>query len=197
MRRAKSLPWALTLCIALGAGAPASASTFARVGLDYLVAENGLIVVGEVLSTRSYWNEPGTFILTDVQVSVSEVLRGRLGDHEITVTLPGGTVGDESVAVIGGAELILGKSYVLFLQKGDLPGASGVYVVRDHSQGIFDIRMGKDGLRAVSQAVHKELVPDAFGNATAPGEGPGMPFQAMRQAIRDLVKQGVGHKEVK
>jgi hypothetical protein len=196
MRREKSLPWVLALCIAGGIGAPAGASTFARVGLDYLVAENGMIVVGEVLGTRSYWNDPGTLILTEVQVSVSEVLKGRVAGHEITVTLPGGTVGDETVAVIGGAELIPGKSYVLFLQKGDLPGAGGVYVVRDHSQGVFDVQMGKDGLRAVSQATHMELVSDGFGNVTAPGGAPGMPFQSMRRSIRELAARGAGRKEV-
>ncbi len=197
MRRATSFLWGLTFAIALGIGTPAGASTFVRVGLDYLVAGNGLIVVGEVLSTRSYWNDPGTLILTEVQISVSEVLKGRWADHEITVTIPGGTVGDDTIAVLGGAELIQGNSYVLFLQKGDLPGASGVRVVRDHSQGIFEIRLGKDGLRAISQAARMELVPDAFGNAAAPGGAPGLPFQAMHQSVRDLVERGAGHKEVK
>jgi hypothetical protein len=197
MRRARKSFCGLTLAIALGVSAPAGASTFVRVGLDYLVAQNGLIVAGEVLSARSYWNDPGTLILTDVQVSVSEVLKGRLEDPEITVTIPGGTVGDDTIAVLGGAELIPGHPYVLFLQKGDLPGASGVHMVRDHSQGIFEIKLGKDGLRAVSQAVRMELIPDAFGNKTAPGGGPGLPFQALRQSVRDLVVRRVGHREVK
>lgn len=197
MRRAKSWFLGITMCLALGVGAPASASTFVRVGLDYLVTGNGLVVVGEVSSTRSYWNDPGTLILTDVQVSVSEVLKGRLKDHEITVTLPGGTVGDDTIAVLGGAELIPGNSYVLFLEKGDLPGASGVHVVRDHSQGVFELRLDKNGLRAVSQAARMSLVPDALGNATVPGGAPGQPFQAMRQSIRDLVERRADRKEVK
>jgi hypothetical protein len=167
------------------------------VGLDYLVSQNGLVIVGEVLSTRSYWNAPGTLILTDVQISISEVLKGRFEDHEITVTIPGGTVGDDTIAVLGGAELTPGNSYVLFLQKGNLPGASGVRVVRDHSQGVFEIKLGRDGLRAISQAVRMELVPDAFGNSKAPGGAPGLPFQAMRQSVRDLVERGAEHKEVK
>src|SRR5262245_46535550 len=112
MRRVQSfLPWMLTLCLALAGAAQTGASTFARLDLDDLVAENSLILVGEVLSSRSYWNDPGTLILTEVQVSVSEVLKGRWESHEITVTLPGGTVGDETVAVIGGSELIPEKSY--------------------------------------------------------------------------------------
>lgn len=195
MRRASRLLCGLILAMALGVSAPAEATTFVRVGLDYLVAENGLIVVGEVLSTRSYWNDPGTLILTDVQISVSEVLKGRWADHEITVTIPGGTVGDDTIAVIGGAELIPGNSYVLFLQKGNLPGASGVRVVRDHSQGILEIKLGKNGLRAISQAARMGLVSDALGNAAVPGGEPGMPFQAMRQSVRDLVERGAGHRE--
>jgi len=188
MRRVARLLWGLTIAIALGLDAPARASSFARVGLDYLVAENGLIVLGEVLSTRSYWNDPGTLILTDVQVSVSEVLKGKWNNHEITVTIPGGTVGDDTIAVVGGAELVSGNSYVLFLKKGDLPGAGGVHVVRDHSQGVFEIQPGKDGPRAVSQAVRLELVPDAFGDAAAPGGAPGLRLQALRRSVRDLAE---------
>jgi hypothetical protein len=192
----RKLVWGIMLSIALGVGAPAGASTFARVGLDDLVAANGLIVVGEVLSTRSYWNDPGTLILTEVQVAVSEILEGRLGEPEITVTLPGGTVRGETVAVVGGAELIPGSSYVLFLSKGDLPGAGGVRVVREHSQGVFEIQLGKEGLRAISQAARLALVPDGLGNAVALGGAQGMPFQAMRQSVRDLVERGA-RKEVK
>ena len=176
--------------------APAGASTFARVGLDYLVAENGLVVVGEVVGTRSYWNDPGTLILTDVQIAVSEILKGKLADHEITVTIPGGTVGDDTVAMIGGAELLPGNAYVLFLEKGDLPGVSGVRVVRDLSQGVFEIRMNKGGLRAVSQANRLELVADALGKAVPPGGAQGLGFQELRQSVRDLVARGA-RKEVK
>jgi hypothetical protein len=177
-------------------GAPAGASTFARMGLQDLVAENSLIVVGEVVSSRSYWNGPRTIILTDVQVSVSEILKGKLGEPEITVTLPGGTVDGETVAVIGGAELTPGSSYVLFLRQGDLPGARGVRVIREHSQGVFEIQLAKDGLHAISQATRLSLIPDGLGNTVALGGAQGMPFQSMRQSVRDLAERGA-RKEVK
>ena len=197
MRRTKDLLWGLTLALIFGAGVPAGASTFGRVGLEYLVAENGLIVVGEVLSARSYWNDSGTLILTDVQVAISDVLKGKLADREITVTLPGGRVGDETIAVLGGAELTPGSSYVLFLRQGDLPGVKDVRIVRDHSQGVFELQIGKNGLRGVSQAARMNLVPDAFGSATAPGEGQGLQFLALRQSILDLVERSAGSKETK
>jgi hypothetical protein len=197
MQRTRRLLWALTFAAVLGAGSlPADASSFARVGLDYLVSQNGLVVQGEVLSTRSYWNDPGTLILTDVQISVTEVLKGRWSNPEITVTIPGGTVGDDTIAVLGGAELKPGKPYVLFLQRGELPGIRGVYVVPDHSQGVFEIQSRQGGPRAVSQAVRLALVPDAFGNAETPGGAPGMPLQAMRRSVRELVERG-GRREVK
>jgi len=195
MRRARKLRGELALAVALAVVAPAGASTFLRVGLDYLVAQNGLIVVGDALSTSSYWNEPGTLILTDVRFSVSEVLRGKLADREITVTLPGGTVDGETIAVIGGAEMIPGNSYVLFLQQGNLPGVRGVRVVRDYAQGIFEIHPDREGARAVSQAVRMKLIPDAFGNATAPGGVQGLPLQGLRQSVHDLVERGFGREE--
>lgn len=196
MRSTRRFLCGLAFTLAVAAGAPAGASTFARVGLDYLVAQNGLVVVGEVVSTRSYWNDPGTLILTDVEIAVSEILKGRLAEHEITVTIPGGTVGDDTVAVIGGAELKQGNSYVLFLEKGDLPGVSGARVVRDLSQGVFEIRLSKNGLRAISQANRLELVADALGKAVPPGGAEGLAFQELRQSVRDLVARGAG-REVK
>jgi hypothetical protein len=194
MDRVLRLSQLAVLLAVLLAGTPAAASTFAPVSLDYLVAENGLVVVGEVLSARSYWNEPGTIILTDVKVAVSEVLKGKLEDPEITVTIPGGTVGDDSIALIGGAELLPGRSYVLFLRNGALPGAGGLSIVRDHSQGVFEIQMGREGLHVLSQAVRMQVVPDVLGNAKA-GGAPGMPFQVLRQSVRELADRD-GHREV-
>lgn len=190
------LGFAAALIVA-GATPPASGSTFVRVDLDYLAAENSTIIIGEVVDARSYWNEPGTLILTDVRVLVAEVLKGKLDDQEVTVTLPGGKVGDVASVVVGGAELIPGKSYILFLRQGSLPGAANVRTVSDHSQGVFEVRKTRDGLRAVSQAARMGLVPDFRGNARPPGGVEGLPFNAIVQSVRELVAQRVGRREVK
>ena len=47
--RKKLLDWTLVFTLALGAATSASASRFVRVDMDYLVAENETIVIGEVL----------------------------------------------------------------------------------------------------------------------------------------------------
>jgi hypothetical protein len=181
--------------LAVFVAAQAGASSFVRVGLDYLVAANDTVVVGEVLEKHSYSNESG-FILTDAKVAVAEVLKGNPHLREVTVTLPGGSIGEESTVVVGGAELAQGSSYVLFLRRGNLPGARGVLMVRDHSQGVFEIEKGKDGPRVISQSKAPVLIPDAFGAAEAPGGAKGLGFEEMKQMVRELAARGAG-KEVK
>jgi hypothetical protein len=191
----KLLRGALALAIAAGAAAPSSATTLLRQSLDDLVAGNGTVVLGEVLDTRSYWNAEGTFILTDVRVAAQEILKGRAKERELTFTILGGTVGDKTVLIVGGPELIRGSSYMLFLDEEDLPGAPGARTVRDHSQGIFDVKIAKDGLRAISQASRHPLVPDARGSSVAPGGKEGLPLASMMQTVRELVDRS--RREVK
>ncbi len=177
--------------------APAGATTLIREDLDHLVAGNATIILGEVLDVRSHWNDEGTFILTDVRIAPLEIFKGKLRNRELTVTLMGGTVGDLTTLIVGGAELIPGKSYVLFLNEEDLPGVKGVRTVRDHSQGAFDVVLAKDGIRAVSQANRHPLVPDAKGITEPPGGRQGLPLDTLKQEIREIVKNQGARREVK
>ena len=195
MTLSKFLLGVFVLVTGIALTAPASASQFGRVGLDYLVAENETIVVGEVRETYSYWNAPGTFILTDAKIVVSEVLKGDRHLREVTVTLPGGSVDELSTVVVGGAELKPGSSYLLFLHRGDLPGAPGVQMVRDHIQGVFELKASENGLRAVSQASADTLLPDASGVTEAPGGKRGLRLEAMKETVRELTAHG--RQEVK
>lgn len=182
----------LAFAIAASVVAPASATTLRRMGLNDLVASNGTIVVGEVMESVSYWNGNGDFILTDVRIVATEVLKGRLDRNEFTVTLMGGQVGDTTTLILGTAELIPGRPYVLFLSKDNLPGADNALTVRDHMQGAFDIRMTKGGLRAVSQAAGNPLYPDGSGASDAAGGAEGFLFKNLVETIRDMVERPQG-----
>jgi hypothetical protein len=187
---------AMVLALAASFVAPASATTLIRESLDELVAGNRAIVVGEVVDASSYWNEDHTFILTDVRVAVHEALKGDVTDRELTVTIMGGRVGEITTLIVGGPELIPGNSYVLFLNEENLPGAERALTVRDLVQGAFDVKIDRDGLRAVSQANSHPLLPDSSGYFDAPGGMDGMPLNAMMQSIRETVDRQRTRQEV-
>jgi hypothetical protein len=180
---------AMALAIATAVVAPAGATTLMRADLEKLAAENATVVIGDVVDSHSYWNADGSFILTDVQFAVSEVVKGRPQNREITITLMGGQVGDLTTLIIGGPQLIPGRSYVLFLNEEDLPGAKSALTVRDLVQGAFNLVLAKDGVRAISQANGHPLVPDAKGYIDAPGGIEGMPLNDLIQTVRQQVER--------
>lgn len=188
MSRNRTLQVVLLVALVLGSALPLGATTLIRQSLDGLVAANEMILVGEVIDTFSYWNDEGSFILTDVRVVASEVLKGHLEGDEVTVTLMGGTVRDLSTIIVGGATLEPGSSYVLFLNRDDLPGAPAVHTVRDHVQGAFDLYPVGDELRAVSQANGHPLLPDSLGYTDAAGGEEGYPLDAMVDTLREIVE---------
>jgi hypothetical protein len=197
-RQTRSLLGFAAALIALSAVPSVDASTFNRVGLDYLVAENQTIVVGEVVGARSYWNEEKTFIYTDHRVKVDEVLKGSVAAREITVTVSGGTVGDHTVRIVGAADLVPGRSYVLFLSPANRRGAPNVLTVRDHCQGVFDVEAVRGGLRAVSQARRHNLLRDAQGDDLPVGGREGMPFTTLIRSVRELAdREQDSRREVK
>ncbi|HEV7516127.1 MAG TPA: hypothetical protein VGR07_07490 [Thermoanaerobaculia bacterium] len=174
--------------------APLGATTLVRTGLDELVAANERVIVGKVIDAVSYWNEDKTFILTDVRIAPDETIKGIKGKAKgkLTVTLLGGKVGDLTTLIVGGAELIPGRSYVLFLNPEDLPGARQVLTLPDHCQGAFEITAQKGELRAVSQANRHPLAPDRSGRIDAPGGAEGLPLDTLLENLRGTVKrQGV------
>lgn len=187
---------AMAFAIAASVVAPAGATTLIRESLDELVRSNRTIVVGEVVDVRSYWNADGTFILTDVRVAAHDVLKGNVQNRELTLTIMGGRVGETTTLIIGNPELIPGNSYVLFLNEEDLPGARAL-TVRSLVQGAFDVKIGKDGLRAVSQANGHPLLPDARGSFEPEGGREGFPLYSMTQAIRDMAGRDAARREVK
>ena len=186
----------MAFAIAASVVVPAGATTLIRESLDELVRSNRTIVVGEVVDVRSYWNADGTFILTDVRVAAHDVLKGNVKDRELTLTIMGGRVGETTTLIIGNPELVPGNSYVLFLNEEDLPGRKAL-TVRSLVQGAFDVKIGKDGLRAVSQANGHPLLPAARGSFEPEGGAEGFPLYSMTQSIRDMVARDGARREVK
>jgi len=187
--RVRSPAWCMAVVFLVGnVVMPVQASTFIRSSLEDLVTTNQTVVVAQVLETNSHWNDDGTFILTDVLLAPIEVLKGSSLPKELNITLMGGTVGDLTTVIVGGAVLVAGRSYVLFLDRLNLPGAEGALTVRDHCQGAFDILATGEGLRAVSQA-RMPLLPDSRGLSEVPGGSHGFRLDTMLESIRALIAE--------
>jgi hypothetical protein len=188
MRSKITLTRAVAALALLAAAGPAGATTLRRASVSDLAATSSIVLVGRVLDARSYWNEERTFILTDVRVTPSRVLKGTADPQDVTVTLLGGTVDDQTSLVLAGAELYAGREYVLFLGERDLPGARGVRTVPGHAQGVFEIVAGADGdVRAVSEAVRHGLVPDRHGVSEAPGGATGLRLRDLEEQVLQAV----------
>lgn len=188
MRTESSLTGMLATAILVSAAMPINATTLIRANLDDLATDNSTIVLGKVVESYSYWNADGTFIFTDIRVLAQETLKGdKPAGSEFTFTIMGGTVGDLTTLIIGGPELTPGKQYVLFLNEEDLPSVRATLTVRDHIQGVFDVKQVRGQLRAVSQANRHALVPDAQGKVDVPGGLEGLVFDDLRRLVREHV----------
>lgn len=179
-RSAAALVLAAALC-----SVPTQATTLIRASVDDLVKANETVMIGEVVDTHSYWNSDSSFILTDITIRPEQVLKGAVRKGGVvTITQMGGTVGDLTTLILGGPEFAIGQSYVVFLNKENLPGAEAVTTVRDHCQGVFDIQKTKDGgLRAISQANNLTLAPNTKGNSDVPGGFEGFTLNQLTEQV--------------
>ncbi len=186
-----SMPWLLAVLLLLIAALPSSGTTLRRASLERLVDDHELIVVAQATGMVSYWNEDRSMILTDVTVRPDTVLKGQTHGEAITLTLPGGTVNDVTVAIVSGAQLEPGGSYLLFLGQASLVPGHRAWTVRQLSQGVFDIELDEGGeLRVLSQARRVPLLQDSRGQVEPPGGQKGLRQGDIFDTITALVRQG-------
>lgn len=124
------------LLILLGAS-PAAATRLLLLDTPTLAQRSEDIVVGHVLSTRSYWNAEHSRIFTDVVIGVDETWKGAATeDGTLTLTQLGGHVDGAHYNVPGSPSFTIGEEALLFVYRG----ASGRAQVNGMAQGKFEIR---------------------------------------------------------
>jgi hypothetical protein len=164
----------------------AMGTTLIRQGLEKLTSDDESILVARVIDTRSYWNADHSFILTDVRVRPSRVLKGDAAAGDVTFTVMGGSVGDLTTLVIDGPEMVPGSEYVLFLHHEDLPGVRSRLTIGSLAQGVFEVTDSPQGRRAVSQASRHPLIADGAGIEEPPGGREGLLLDEMIDQVRRL-----------
>jgi hypothetical protein len=126
MRLAAVLGFTLLIPGALGAHV-------AQLSSRELAAASANVVVAVVEGREVRWNTRHTLLMTDYTLRVEERLRGEAPER-LTLTMPGGTLGDITDEVCTAVELEPGARYLLFLGSLDRPSLSPIVGAR---QGAF------------------------------------------------------------
>jgi hypothetical protein len=127
------------LTAALLFGLPTAATTMLRIELSELAQTADTVVHGTVRRMESRWSGDRTRIVTDVEIQVSETLKGQAGST-VVVIQPGGRVGDIGQVVHGLASFTEGEEVVVFLERR---GASA-FRVTGMAQGKYQVRRSAD-----------------------------------------------------
>jgi hypothetical protein len=108
------------------------------------------VVRGKVKKMQSRWAKTGGRIVTDIEVEVTEALKGEPA-KTIVIRQPGGVVGDIGQKVQGLATFEPGEEIVVFLEQR--PG--NAFDVYGSAQGKFRLKASDDGKKLLA-------VPDAM-----------------------------------
>lgn len=141
----------------------ALATTLLAADVPSLSRSADLIVIGTVQTSTARLTRDGRQVMTDTQIKVLEVLKGK-ASATVVVMQPGGIVGDLGQRVEGTAPFSPGEEVLLFL---DRRGADH-FTVTAMIQGKFRIERSSDGkavfavpeapsaARLVDPATHQE-----------------------------------------
>jgi hypothetical protein len=156
-----------------------------------LGAESQLVVRGEVVGVRSYWNEKKTKIFTAARIAVGETFKGS-GASSIDVVQLGGIVGNVKMTVQGALSWKEGEDVVLFLEPYDGPSAGpAAYQVSGFSQGKFTV--GRDP-RTGKSYVNRPESPGAE-LVSAPGSGSPEPSSKVENVpIEQFIDEALGRR---
>ncbi|RKH13738.1 hypothetical protein D7V97_04740 [Corallococcus sp. CA053C] len=134
----------LVLAALLG-GLPVGATTMLRADLPQMAQASDAVVQGVVRRVQSRWSGDKLRIVTDVEIQVTESLKGQPGGT-VLVTQPGGRVGDIGQVVSGLASFSEGEEVVVFLEK---KGAAA-FRLAGMAQGKYQVQRSASGASAMA-----------------------------------------------
>jgi hypothetical protein len=115
----------------------------------------GVIVVAEVESMSSAWDEEGRLIFTYITLRVLEKIKGNLAGNEIVLKQLGGTVGNVESRVFGMPQFFRNEKVLVFL--GRYP-SSPYYGVMDWLEGKKTIELDPAGHEMIRVGIRGENI---------------------------------------
>ncbi|WNG25313.1 hypothetical protein F0U62_15725 [Cystobacter fuscus] len=164
---------------------PASATTMLRVDLPELSHSADVIVHGTVRRMESRWSGDRRLIVTDVEIQVTEALKGQAGGT-VLVTQRGGRVGDIGQKVSGLASFSPNEEVVVFLER-----RGSAFHVSGMAQGKYKVLRAEDDTRAmaVPESTGEALLLDATTHQPVTSSRQALPLSELKASIRAALQQ--------
>jgi hypothetical protein len=183
------LPTLLAALLLLGL--PAAATTMLRMDLPVMAQGSDTVVHGTVRRVESRWSGDRRRILTDVEIEVTEALKGQPGST-VLLTQPGGKMGDIGQVVHGTASFTPGEEVVVFLERR---GASA-FQLTGMSQGKYQVKRAEDGKTAlaVPEDTQQVLLLDPDTRQATASTRKTLTLQELKAAVRAALQQPAQEK---
>ncbi len=105
------------VCLMLFALVGTASADVEEMSLADLTSKASTILQGKVSKVKSHWDKDQTMIYTSVSISVGSYLKGETEAREVTIEVPGGTVGDITLWVSDTPIFEEGQEVILFLRE--------------------------------------------------------------------------------
>ena len=159
---------ALAITLALGgvAAPSAHASIATAASFEEKVDNAAAIVVGRCVKNESRWDPSGRWILTYSTFEVSNTIKGAPA-QEVTVVVPGGSVGGVHQSSVGLPAFAEGSENVLFI-KNTKTGPTVLYF----EQGAYNVTTNDRGEKIVAPVASDVVHIDTQRGVAVPAEAP-------------------------
>lgn len=123
----------------------AHGTTMKRLGISELTKASSHVVYCTVRTIKSSWNEGKTSITTDIELDVSEVVKGTIHESTIVLKMLGGKMDGRTTMVVGAPSFEVGEEVVLFLKILDKQNVAerDRYRLVGLAQGKFSVQYDK------------------------------------------------------
>lgn len=125
----------------------AHATSIRQLQLDEVISASMLIFAGEVIHSKSEWNETRSRIKTRVTFRVDQTIKGAVNDGQVELVFAGGSVGDVEQRIEAMIYPGVGESGVYFVAD---PSHTFVHPLVGWSQGHYKSQMIDGQVRMVT-----------------------------------------------
>ncbi|MGE0825455.1 MAG: matrixin family metalloprotease [Candidatus Binatia bacterium] len=146
----------------------ADATLVVPVSDSALARQADAIVIGTIHDFQSTWDDNQQQIVTDITLTIHQVLKGDIRTRRLTIKQPGGTVGDLELWIDGAPQFTPGEKVLLFLSQKSDASLQVLYLY----QGKFAIFIDPEtGIEMAYREAHPDGVHVVTGSQTSNREG--------------------------